>query len=182
MSSKQIQSQFKRSLSFKQLNNSSKSSRGFTLIELMIALSIAAIGLMGQLQVQMDVLSMNKGNLHRTQATFLANEIAARMQMNTPGVAAGLYDYISTEVAYSTNSCISNTSGCTVIELTLQDIYEWTESVGALIPNATATVTRLDSFTNQPVFEVSISWNGSVPYLSESAKTQYNTFKMEVGV
>jgi len=55
---------------------------GFTLIEVLIAVLVLGIGLLGVAGLQSVALSMNQGSYVRTQATVLARDIADRMRAN----------------------------------------------------------------------------------------------------
>ena len=55
---------------------------GFTLIESLVALLVLSIGLLGVAAMQLASLQANNGAFQRTQATFLAQDIADRMRAN----------------------------------------------------------------------------------------------------
>ena len=164
-------------------------SKGFTLIEVLIAMTIVAIGLLGQMQMQIETISTNKIALYKAQSAYLASELVDRMRLNIPGVDNGLYDDISTiddpddpDDDYATNACITSTDGCTVEEIAGQDIFEWVESIKAVIPSGTATVNRLDAITDQAAFEIIVSWQGKYTHTSSTDAQEYNSFTMQFGI
>jgi len=55
---------------------------GFTLVEVLVALVILAIGLLGVAGLQNRSLSGNQGALYRSQAVLFANDIIERMRVN----------------------------------------------------------------------------------------------------
>ncbi|HLE93281.1 MAG TPA: type IV pilus modification protein PilV, partial [Sulfuricaulis sp.] len=57
--------------------------RGFSLIEVLVALLVLSIGLLGLAALQTTSLQYNTGSYFRTQATFLAYDIIDRMRANT---------------------------------------------------------------------------------------------------
>ena len=59
---------------------------GFTLIEVLIAVIILSIGLLGMAGIQIKGLRGTSSSTMRSQATILANDIAERMHVNTNGV------------------------------------------------------------------------------------------------
>lgn len=65
---------------------------GFTLIESLIALLVLSIGLLGVAAMQLSSLQANNGAFQRTQATFLAQDIADRMRANRRAALDGDYD------------------------------------------------------------------------------------------
>ena len=66
--------------------------RGFTLVEAMVALLVLSIGLLGVAAMQLSSLQANNGAFQRTQATFLAQDIADRMRANRQAALDGAYD------------------------------------------------------------------------------------------
>ena len=65
---------------------------GFTLIESLVALLVLSIGLLGVAAMQLSSLQANNGAFQRTQATFLAQDIADRMRANRKAALDGDYD------------------------------------------------------------------------------------------
>lgn len=66
---------------------------GFTLIESLIALLVLSIGLLGVAAMQLMGLRANNGAYQRTQATFLAQDIADRMRANRGAALNQQYDF-----------------------------------------------------------------------------------------
>lgn len=65
---------------------------GFTLIEVLIAALVLAIGLLGMASLQAVSMQFNHGALLRTQATNLAYEITDAMRANVARAKAGDYE------------------------------------------------------------------------------------------
>lgn len=57
-------------------------ARGVTLIEVLVALVVLSIGVIGLAALQAQALQMNQGAYMRAQATNLAYDIADRMRTN----------------------------------------------------------------------------------------------------
>lgn len=66
--------------------------RGFTLIEVLIALLVLSIGLLGVAALQTVALRTGQAADMRTRAVLAAMDMAERMRANPAGVAAGHYD------------------------------------------------------------------------------------------
>ena len=67
-------------------------ARGFTLIEVLTAIVVLSVGLLGLgLLLGTSVRSNHNGMLH-TQATFAAETMLDRMRANIPGVWGNAYD------------------------------------------------------------------------------------------
>lgn len=65
---------------------------GFNLIEILIALAVISIGLFGVAALQVTGVRANQSAYFRSQATFIANDMAERMYANVPALTTGAYD------------------------------------------------------------------------------------------
>jgi len=65
---------------------------GFSLLEVLIALLILAVGLLGLAALQNMGLRLNSQSYERTQATILIDDMVDRMRANSAGVVAGDYN------------------------------------------------------------------------------------------
>ena len=68
-------------------NTLHKRQRGITLIESMVALVIAALGILGILGVQMRTLSDTSTAVRRAQAIRLIEDLSERMRVNPNAMA-----------------------------------------------------------------------------------------------
>jgi len=142
-------------------------SRGFTLLEVLISIIIIAIGLLGMAGLQVTTLRNNNSSSMRTQATFLAEDMADRMRSNVAGVTAGNYAPTTTIPTTSTVSCetstgcaISSASGCSASELAAYDICEWQNNLYILngnsgLPLGTGQITSLLN----GIFQIRVTWD-----------------------
>lgn len=96
---------------------------GFTLIEALIALLVLSIGLLGVAAMQLTSLRANNGAFQRTQATFLAQDIADRMRANRTAALAGDYDCALGDAAPASPATIAEA-----------DIAAWKARVAATLP------------------------------------------------
>lgn len=78
-------------------------ARGFTLIEILIALVIFSIGLLGMAGMQLRGSEGTNMAYFRSQATFIANDMAERMHANRAGVDATNYDNLDTNTIVCAN-------------------------------------------------------------------------------
>lgn len=67
-------------------------THGFTLIEVLIAVAILSFGMLGIAAMQVTGIRANQGSYFRSQATFMASDMAERMYSNRPGLRALRYD------------------------------------------------------------------------------------------
>ncbi len=147
------------------VSRSLRKSLGFTMIEVLVAILVLSVGLLGIAALQLSSLKVNQGAYYRSQASILATDILDRMRANRNAYLAGNYDNLNTgNGVQSEQTCVSAATGCSVAQIALQDFREWqgyfvdVAGVGAgfmpLIPGATGTVTR-DGSNNATV---TISW------------------------
>jgi type IV pilus assembly protein PilV len=123
---------------------SSRLNNGFTLLEVLVSLVIIAIGLLGMVGLQVTTMKNNNNSGMRTQAMFLAEDLAERMRANET------INYAN--VSAGCDSCIS--SGCGNTALAANDLCEWQTLVSAL-PSGTGQVTSLGN----DLFRIRISWD-----------------------
>lgn len=143
------------------------SNRGFSLIEVLIALIVLAIGLLGLASLQMTSLQFTGDAYLRSQATVLAYEITDKMRSNIGAVNAGSYDVldytaannaVSTYNACKTGSCKCEGSACTTANLVIYDLGTWYERLDRELPGSTAKRATIEGLGNRE-FRITIRWN-----------------------
>jgi type IV pilus assembly protein PilV len=103
-------------------------SRGFTLLEVLVAMVVLSVGLLGLSGLQTSSLRNNHSAFMRSQATLAANDIFDRMRANRAVAVAGSYN-ISYAGSPGTVSC---TTGCTAGDVAAMDVAEWRSYVERL--------------------------------------------------
>jgi type IV pilus assembly protein PilV len=98
---------------------------GFTLIESLVALLVLSIGLLGVAAMQLSSLQANNGAFQRTQATFLAQDIADRMRANRRAALDGEYDMDYGDAAPNAPATVAE-----------NDIVLWKNRLAATLPAA----------------------------------------------
>ena len=133
---------------------------GFTLIEILVAIVILSIGLLGVASLQVQGLKNNQSAYLRTQAAILAYDMADRMRTN-PSEADTYADFDTLGVVPPDPQCISNDAGCSAQNLAFTDLFEWaerlngTEESAILLPDAQGTI----DLNDDGVFIITVSWN-----------------------
>ena len=112
--------------------------KGFTLLEVLIAVLVLSIGLLGLASLQATNLRLNQEALMRSQEAHLAYDMIDRMRANMPGVNAGGYDSPALPTSSDTN-CTTN-AGCTPAAMAAQDYFEWNSAVMATLPGGDGIV------------------------------------------
>ena len=116
---------------------------GFTLIEILVASLILAIGLVGVAGLQALSLKNNQSAFMRSQATALAYDLADRMRANKQAAEAGAYDPAN---AAFTTGCRTNT-GCVPNTMAQHDLSEWNSLIAEYLPSGQGFVC-IDSTPN----------------------------------
>ena len=110
-------------------------NKGFTLIEVLIAMVVLAVGLLGLAGLQASSLSNNQSAYNRSQATQLAYDLADRMRANTS--TAALTRYTGAIPTAGIATCLT-TTGCTSTQMAENDLFEWNSAVTTTLPNGRA--------------------------------------------
>lgn len=127
-----------------------KMQRGFSMIEVLIALLILAIGLFGMASLMMTSMKSNQSASMRSQATWLAYDIFERMRLNS-NVATSSTSYVTAAATAAPNDPNCKSSGCSTTNIAVQDLFEWkTQLVQA---GLTGSIARAGN-----AYTVSIFW------------------------
>ncbi len=124
-------------------------SSGFTLIEILVAVLVMAIGLLGMAALQGAGLRNNQTAYYRSQAASLAYDMGDRMRANKRAVDNNNYAAVlGTETAPAYN-CATTFPGsntfCLSNEMALADISQWLTSLQQNFPSGTGTITCTDN-------------------------------------
>ena len=114
---------------------------GFSILEVLVAVLILSVGLLGLAGLQTLSLKSNVSAAQRSIATQLAYDMSDRMRANQASVLSGDYNYASYSVSNAagtnTTACAS-AAGCTSSQLAQEDVYEWNQQICAQLPQSTA--------------------------------------------
>ena len=122
-----------------------KTAKGFTMIEVLIAVLVLSIGLLGLASLQAASLKNNYSSYMRTQAVIFANDMVDRIRAN-PVAAASSTAYNNVSPSSMPSSDPGCTSGaCTPADIAKHDIYQWytnlsNTAAGTGLPGGTGTV------------------------------------------
>ena len=117
------------------------------MVEVMIAVFVLAIGLLGVAGLQLSSIKNNHTAYVRTQAISLASNLADRMRANVGGSLAGNYlGNIALNSTGTTQNCALGYSTatpnvCTASQLAADDLFRWFELAKAGVPQTSASIT-----------------------------------------
>lgn len=139
--------------------------RGTTLIEVLIALLVLSVGLLGMAGLQMTSLKSNHSAYYRSQASLLAYDIADRMRANRKAALDGEYD-----LALSAQTC--NPALAPSGSLAARDKAGWLNTLAChLSSDARAQISR-----NGKVFTITIQWNDNRGRVETALETDRQNF------
>lgn len=136
---------------------------GFSLLEVLIALLILSIGLLGHSKIQALSIRASTDAHLRTEATFLANDMIERMRANRPAVASNYYagiNYAAIDCSAAPASICSegmagSASVCSTTAMADEDAFTWTCDVRSSLPGGSVAVSSAAG-----VYSVAVNWNG----------------------
>lgn len=137
-------------------------SAGFSLIEVLIALVILSVGLLGIAAMVSVSLKSKDSSYYQTQATALAQSILDRMRANRSQVAVGSYN-INFSGTTTAQACLGSAAACTPAQIATSDLYDWRYNITNTFPSS-STVTASGKITSVAVgtstqVTISIRWS-----------------------
>ena len=150
-------------MSITQYESQPRLQAGFTLLEVMIALVIFSIGLLGLAGLQAGGLRSNTQAQLRTIATIQAYDMAERIRSNPRGVEDGDYNAFddTNPTAQSCITLIKNDSPvCTAQEMATYDYYEWELTTQSVLPSGHGTITSASVGGGATrLFTITVMWD-----------------------
>ncbi|RLU00871.1 type IV pilus modification protein PilV [Ketobacter sp.] len=126
---------------------------GVGLIEVLVALLILTIGILGMVALQTRALQFSQDSVYTSQALMMAYEMTDRMRANRGSENDYLVDY-GTDVAAGTN-CES--SVCTATQMARFDTSLWKQAIAANLPYGDGEIT-VDNTGTRPFYTISIRY------------------------
>jgi type IV pilus assembly protein PilV len=131
--------------------------RGFTLLEVLIALVIFSLGLLGMAGLMVLSVKTNNSAYLRTQASFLAQSLADRMRANTGEIDAYETDY-DAGTASASDPC--QTAACDPPQLAARDVAAWSQQLIDSLPNPSAHVECNGTILGTPATSGAATYDG----------------------
>lgn len=139
-----------------------RTQSGFTLLEIMVAIVVLSLGLLGLAGLQAASLRNNQNAYYRGIATQQAYDMADRIRANLAGVRAGNYKLVSGIPADP--GCF--TTGCPALDMAVTDLFQWNTANAALLPEGAGRVECVDgpptagcpATTGTWAFDITITW------------------------
>jgi type IV pilus assembly protein PilV len=143
-----------------------RAQRGFSLLEVLVALLVLSIGLLGLAALQTMGLKFNTQSYQRTQAVLNAYDIIDRIRANPAGMAGGNYDDIGIAATPPTLPTCGTAPGCNPAQMADYDVAQWKVSLAQLLTEGRGAVCRGDlaadlstcTVAGGTSFQVGIEW------------------------
>jgi len=127
-----------------------KLQSGTSMIEVLVALLVLSIGLLGLAMLQGKTLRVNSDAMFRSQATLLANEIIESMRANTKGASNKYYEAKVKPAACS--SCTDVKGQLTAV----RDLRAWYDAQGQLLPSPSSEIVY---DTAKGIYVITMKWD-----------------------
>jgi type IV pilus assembly protein PilV len=142
-------------------------SRGFTIIEVAIAMLILSVGLLGVAGLQATGMKSTYDSHQRSIAMTQARDLADRIRANLTGMRLG--EYVNTiPTTQPSPDCESPGSACDATQLAMSDLYNWDNANRELLPAGQGELTCTDVDPTTPALLepgtaclVTLRWDGN---------------------
>ena len=132
-------------------------NRGFSLIEMMVAMVVLSIGMLGIANLFVVTLQANSSATSRQLANNLLGDIADRIRSNRTAIAA--YG-----AAGANNNCAGSALGtvtCSPAQMAADDVYRWNQQIASTWPggNASGAIAVTVGAAGTPsTYTITITW------------------------
>lgn len=173
---------------------SAAAAAGFTLVEVLVALLVISIGLLGVAKLVLAAVKANDSAYLRGQASALAYSILDDMRANhayaltAPGytVAYGAY-------ANPGFTCLGAATTCTPTQIAQYDLYMWKQKLSAAsvvtsgaLPSGDGQIVMAVSATGQVTATITVEWDDSIAQWAfgapKNVTPNLTTFTLESGL
>jgi type IV pilus assembly protein PilV len=145
---------------------------GFSLIEVLVALVVCSVGLLGLAKMESLALASEDVSGTRTIAAMQASSLAAMMHADrgywgsTSATTSAIVSYVSgalsiteTNLAAVAACTTAGSNSCTPTQMAAYDLQNWGTSLQSLLPGYTATIICTPAVTAAPVTcTITITW------------------------
>jgi type IV pilus assembly protein PilV len=139
-------------------------TRGFSIVEALVALVVLSIGMLGIAALYVESLRAGRSAIYRTQAVNLASDMADRIRSNR--TAGNAYQLAVGDVPNPTATCVGDTAvECDPAELAADDLARWLAAIDAQLPGDADTQTPNGSIVVTPAapptrqYSIQVTWS-----------------------
>ena len=127
-----------------------KQQHGFSLVEVLIALIIMSVGMLGIAGLFVQSLQAGRTSMFRHQAVTLAGDVADRIRANPrAGIAYAGFG--------ADHNCVGQGVNCSEAQMAANDILIWDQEALDSLPNGDVIV-AFDDAVSPPLYTITVQW------------------------
>lgn len=135
--------------------------KGFSLVEVLIALIIMSVGMLGIAGLYVQSMQAGRTSMLRHHAVTLAGDVADRIRANpTAGVAY-------TATPGQDNNCVATGAVCDPAQMAAHDIFLWRQQAADFLPpmsdGSEQVVVAFNAATLPPTYTITVRWDEPTP-------------------
>lgn len=131
-----------------------KYTRGFTMVEALVALVVLGVGMLGIAGLYVTTLRASGSAISRMQAVNLASDLADRIRANR---TAGEAYEADADDAGADEGCIGGTTNCSPDDMAATDLSFWKQQIEGTLPGEPTGEVIVDG-SNPRTYTITISW------------------------
>ncbi len=121
------------------MNKNIRMQRGSSLIEVVVALFVLAVGMLGVLSMQVKSMQFNQSAYYYTQAVYLANDILENMRSNKQLVSGYLINLDENPPVAELN-CLDSNVTCTPAQMRDYNLNQWRANIEKTLVSGRSSV------------------------------------------
>ena len=129
-----------------------KRQKGFSLVEVLIALIVMSVGMLGIASLYVQSMQAGRTSLFRHNAITLAGDVADRIRANP--LAGAVY----ATPGGTDNGCVAGGVTCSAPQMAENDIFLWEAQADDTLPNGDVIV-AVDNTVVPPIYTISVTWD-----------------------
>ncbi|NQV86497.1 MAG: type IV pilus modification protein PilV [Woeseiaceae bacterium] len=133
--------------------NTQRHQSGFSLVEVLIALVVMSVGMLGIAGLYVQSLQAGRTSMFRHHAVTLAGDVADRIRAN-PIAGIAYIDPVG-----ANNNCVLGGADCTAVQMAANDIFLWKDQAQNSLPGGDVTIVLVPAagFV-PPTYQITVSW------------------------
>jgi type IV pilus assembly protein PilV len=153
------------------MKTTTRHTHGFSLIEVLIALIVMSVGMLGIAGLYVHGMQAGRTSLFRHHAITLAGDVADRIRANPDGGLAY-------EGAGADNGCVDGGVNCSAAQMAASDIDLWQQQADATLPDGQVAVDYDDALVPS-TYVVTVSWSEAGQDPPPSYEIEFPVFEKE---
>jgi len=136
-----------------------RQQRGFSLVEVLIALVIMSVGMLGIATLFVQGMQAGRTSMFRHNAVILVGDVADRIRANpTAGAAYAAVGGVD-------NGCVAQGNNCSQPQMASHDVFLWDQQAADTLP-AGAVEVVFDGAVVPPTYAITANWTEAGQNLS----------------